>query len=217
VPRVACAAVGPLRLAPVGVPLPEQLDPARRLARSASETTKALAARVERLIGTAPTISPLRRRAEVALAGSVLMLALSAAVVVPSYLSVDRQVDGLSFGYLLPPSDGPVESPAFATFRALTPGAAVSVSPPGEATASQQAPASDVDAETSVPMPCPCVETPAQLNQRIGASEPARAHSWAADGYAPYRYRHTDVAARELWTLSDSGPQLGVFLVTRLR
>lgn len=215
VPRVACAAAGPLRLAPVGIPLPERLDPAdrRRMARSASETTRVLAARVERLIGVAPVLSPLRRRAEFALAASVLMLALSASVVVPSYLSVDRQVDGLSFGYLLPPSDGPVESPAFATFRALTPRTTVAVS---GADHLMDGTAHD-SATASVPMPCPCVETPAQLNQRIGASEPARAHSWAADGYAPYRYRHTDVAARELWTLSDSGPQVGVFLVTRPR
>ncbi|MGH8903882.1 MAG: M56 family metallopeptidase [Egibacteraceae bacterium] len=214
VPRLACAAAGPLRLAPVGVPLPERLDPARqrRLTRSASETTKALAARVERLIGAAPVLSPLRRRAEVALAASVLVLALSAAVVVPSYLAVDRQVDGLSFGYLLPPPDGPVESPAFATFRALTPQAAVSVSQ-----ADHLAAVTAREVPVGVPMPCPCVETPAQLNQRIGASEPPRVHSWAADGYAPYEYRHTDVAARELWTLSDSGPQVGVFLVTRSR
>lgn len=214
VPRVACAAVGPLRLAPVGAPLPERLDPAgqRRLARSASETTKALAARVERLIGAAPAPSPLRRRAEVALAASVLLLALSAAVVVPSYLAVDRQVDGLSFGYLRPPLDGPVESPAFATFRALTPRSALTASQARHLSSAQ-----DPVVAMGVPMPCPCVETPAQLNQRIAASEHARARSWAADGYAPYEYRHTDVAARELWTLSDSGPQVGVFLVTRPR
>lgn len=218
VPRVACAAVGPLRLAPVGVPVPERLDAAdrRRMARSASETTRALAARVERLIGATPELSPLRRRAEFALAASVLMLALSASVAVPSYLSADRQVDGLSFGYLLPPSDGLVESPAFATFRALTPRTTAAVSGTDDLTAGRQAAPAD-SAAASMPMPCPCVEMPAQLNQRIGAREPARAHSWAADGYAPYRYRHTDVAARELWTLSDSGPQVGVFLVTRPR
>ncbi|MGH8898694.1 MAG: M56 family metallopeptidase [Egibacteraceae bacterium] len=218
VPGMACAAVGPLRLAPVGAPLPERLDPTGRwLARSASQMTKALAARVERLIGAVPVLSPLRRRTEVALAASVLVLALSAAVVVPSYLAVDRQVDGLSFGYLLPPPDGPVESPAFATFRALTPRSATAVPDAGRLAVSQQATAYDPVAAAGVPMPCPCVETPAQLGQRIGASEPARAHSWAADWYAPYEYRHTDVAARELWTLYDSGPQVGVFLVTRPR
>lgn len=219
VPRVACAAAGPLRLAPVGGLLSERFDPAdqRRLTRSASETTRALAARVERLIGAAPALSPLRRRAEFALAASVLMLALSAAVVVPSYLSVDRHVDGLSFGYLLPPSDGPVESPAFATFRALTPSATAVVPEARHLSTGQRSVGQGSSPVADVPMPCPCVETPAQLNQRIGASEPSRAHSWAADGYAPYEYRHTDVAARELWTLSDSGPQVGVFLVTRPR
>jgi beta-lactamase regulating signal transducer with metallopeptidase domain len=217
VPRVACAATGPLRLAPVDAPLLERNHPANlRLARSASETTKALAARVERLIGAEPVLSPLRCRAEVALAASVLLLAMSAAVVVPSYLAVDRQVDGLSFGYLLPPSDGPVESPAFATFRALTPRSSVA-SQGGHRAVRPPVTAYDLTAGIGVPMPCPCVETPAQLSQRIGASEPARVHSWAADGYAPYEYRRTDVAARELWTLSDSGPQVGVFLVTRPR
>lgn len=212
-PTVACAAVGPLRPASAGAPLSAHGHTVT-LAHSASETTKALAARVERLIRTLPVLSTTRQRAEVALAATVLVLALSAAVIVPSYLAVDQRVDALSFGYLLPPSDGPVESPAFATFRALTPPVttvdpfAAEHSPVSQSAVTQEA-------APSVPMPCPCVETPAQLHQRIGASEPARTPSWAAEGYAPYEFRRTDAAARELWTLSDSGPQVGVFLVTR--
>ena len=184
-PHLACAATGSLKLAPVGAPL--------------------VAARVERLIDAAPAPSPLRRAAEFALAAGILAVGLSATVVVPSYLAVDRQVDALSFGYLRAPSEeGPVESPAFATFRALA-------TPPA---VTPQTPA--VPAEP-IPAPCPCVESPAQLHQRLGATEPPERHSWAAEGYAPYEFRPTDAAARELWTLSDSGPQVGVFLVTRPR
>jgi Zn-dependent protease with chaperone function len=188
---MTCAATGSLRLAPVGAPL--------------------VAARVERLIGAPPALSALRRRAEFALAAGIVAVALTAAVVVPSYVAVDHQVDALSFGYLRPAAEGPVESPAFATFRALTPPAAV----PADGTA----PEVDlpVAGAVQVPRPCPCVESPAQLHQRHGATEPPRSHSWSADGVAPYTFRPTDAAARELWTLSESGPQLGVFLVTRPR
>ncbi|MGH8910191.1 MAG: M56 family metallopeptidase [Egibacteraceae bacterium] len=214
-PQLICAAVGPLRLATadgwhVGV---------RKPPRSASETTRALAARVERLIALAPALSPLRCRAEVALAAGVLAIALSAAVVVPSYLAVARQVDALSFAYLLSPSDGPVESSAFATFRSLTsPSGRMAGDNDAIRAASQYAGAiQGIAASPALSLPCPCIESPAQLHQRKAASEPARTHSWGADGYAPYEFRQTDSAARELWTLSDSGPQVGVFLVTRPR
>ncbi len=212
-PQLVCAATGPLRLAPAGAPIPHG---GRKPGRSMSETTRSLSARVERLIRSAPVLSPLRCRAEVALAVTVLAVALCAAVVLPSYLAVARQVDALSFGYLLAPSEGPVESPAFATFRALT-STSPEVAPDSTRAVQDEAPGTVAGGVVTPPMPCPCVESPAQLHQRTGASEPPRTHSWAADGYAPYEFRQTDSAARELWTLSDSGPQVGVFLVTRPR
>ncbi|MGH8932391.1 MAG: M56 family metallopeptidase [Egibacteraceae bacterium] len=211
-PQLVCAATGPLRLAPAA-PIPHR---ARNARRAMSETTKSLSARVERLIKSTPVISPLRCRAEVALAVTVLAVALCAAVLLPSYLAVARQVDALSFGYLLAPSEGPVESPAFVTFRALT-SAPAEVARDSTRAVQDEATGAVAGNVVTPPMPCPCVESPAQLHQRIGASEPPRTHSWAADGYAPYEFRQTDSAARELWTLSDSGPQVGVFLVTRPR
>jgi Zn-dependent protease with chaperone function len=228
-PHLVCAATGPLRLATAGAGQAH----VRRPSRSVSETTKALRARVERLIEVPPALSMLRCQAEVALAAGVLAVALSAAVLVPSYLAVDRQVDALSFGYVLAPSEGPVESPAFATFRALTaptqapsrvaPAKGVSLDAIVQRGAAQPITVLDSglqeedDHPALLPMPCPCVESPAQLHHRMGASEPPRTRSWGADGYAPYEFRQTDAAARELWTLSDSGPQVGVFLVTRPR
>jgi beta-lactamase regulating signal transducer with metallopeptidase domain len=223
-PQFVCAAIGPLQLATAQG---ERVS-AYRPPKAVSETTKALAARVERLIEATPALSPLRRRAEVALAAGVLAIALSAAVVVPSYLAVARRVDALSFGYLLSPAHGPIESPAFATFRALTsPVTDVTLHGEGQdaiadgmtTVGSSQDGITRDAAETPAArlMPCPCIESPAQLQQRVAAGEPPRNHSWSADGYAPYEFRQTDSAARELWTLSDSGPQVGVFLVTRPR
>ena len=202
--RVACAAVGPLRLAPA-----DGLRPAPVL--PLSHAAKAVAVRVERLIAAVPVMTPWRRNAEVILAASVLLAGTSAAVVVPSYLATIRHVDALSFGYLVPPPQQPTEAPAFATFRALTPDTAQAAAGSAPAALSPAAPA-----ERNA---CPCVETRTQLEQRVGASGAPRTHGWSDEDYRPYQLSEvgaeaTVPAARPLWTLSDSGQQVGFFLVT---
>jgi Zn-dependent protease with chaperone function len=78
-----------------------------------------LTARVQRLLHARPELSLERRAAEIGLAGAVLAVAGAAAIGVPAWISSGLDAGGLSFGYLGAARGAPVESPAFATFRAL--------------------------------------------------------------------------------------------------
>jgi Zn-dependent protease with chaperone function len=201
--RVTCAAIGGVRLVAADGPRPASVP--------LSQTAKAVAVRVERLIAAGPLMTPWRRNAEVILAALVLLAGTSAAVMVPSYLATIRHVDALSFGYLVPPPQQPTEAPAFATFRALTPDSAQAAD---DSVSAALSPADPVERNA-----CPCVETRTQLEQRVGASSAPKTHGWSDEDYRPYQLSEVGAdagvpAARPLWTLSDSGQQVGFFLVT---
>lgn len=193
-PRVACAAVA-LRPSPAygyGAP------PAR-----------AVTARVERLLDAPVAPGACRRTAEVVLSLLVLAVAAAVATLVPGWIAVDLNAESLSFGYLAEAPVAPAESPALATFRALTTAPTGAASAPG---------ARRVDDA------CPCVETQAQLAAGTPALGRVQAPSmlWrAGEDHAPWQVtappRGDDVrAARPLWTLTHSGPQVGFFVTARM-
>jgi Zn-dependent protease with chaperone function len=201
-PAAACAAVPVWGLRPVAVggrpPAPAPL----------SETARALAVRVERLISLAPAVSSRRRRIEVSLAGLVLAAATGTSIAVPAWFA-SQDMYGVSFA-VLSAHTTPVESPAFATFRALTPQA-------GETGTTTSTIGGTLDAGDDSSA-CPCLETRAQLRGEVAATGP-RSQSgmlWAPAGADAWELpERAAVRARPLWTLTDSGPQVGFFLVGR--
>lgn len=220
---MACAATPNLRLATAG---------GGSVTAGPSEAVRALTARVERLIERAPAITAGRRRVETALAAVIMTSATMAALVVPSWLHTGYDTYSLSFGYLAPPASPSAESPAFATFRHLAPepealapevpdrvAAGVAASVPEGATPDRIAAETTRDSMLSHTDPgCLCVESQAEL--RAGVAE-QRATSpqmlwrdtdrpaWEVDHLADNRGVRP---ARPLWTLSDTGPQVGFFV-----
>lgn len=218
-PRMACAALGsslggslgtfggnrahggPLALAGVGSTAP--VTPAMRV----------VTARIERLLSQprAP-FTRLRRRAEVVLAATVMLAAVVAALVLPGWVVTGFNAYSLSFVYLSAPPAQEVESPAFSTFRALTP----------ERTAADRSRQRAVTAGAVPSSPaCPCVESQAQLHRGVaarGVPAPPRM-LWRAAGQDPWEFTNlwgrTELESRPLWTLTDSGSQVGFFLLAR--
>ncbi len=184
---------------------------------SVGETVKTIAVRVERLIARAPAPTRLRQRAEAGLAAAAIVTGTTAALMVPAWIDTRLDGENLTFVYLSAPPVLPVESPALATFRSLTPTAdelpAVAAAQPDPAEiGSQPAPAG---------AGCPCVESRADLARRepaVGQSAPARLSWGSADRPAwDVRSRYGDApvrTARPLVLLSDTGAQVGVFLVS---
>lgn len=194
-----CGAVpGRLALAPSGV-----------VGGSHPSRLALVTARVERLIADLPAPCRLRRHAEVGLAAAVLAAGTSAALTVPSWIATDLNADSLSFVVLSAPAVTQVESPAFETFRSLTPPAA-------------QADDSDVSAHTPAVPPegCTCVESQADLlagKPAAGPPVPSRLAWGAADRPAWDMAAAAEGirSARPLWTVADSQTQVGFFLVSR--
>lgn len=194
VPRSACAAV-----ASSGI--------ARWEADGMSAAARLVTVRVERLVACAPVLGRPRQACELALALMVLGVAFTTALVVPGHLARAYNAYSLSFAYVTKTSDAPVESPAFATFRALAPAPAtvrasaepIVLPPPRPSTA-----------ET-----CPCVETQAQLLAGSGPDAVAApVMQWRMTDEDPWQARDNTVHARPLWTLSDTGPHVGFFVVS---
>jgi Zn-dependent protease with chaperone function len=202
--RTVCAAV-PGRLAmPSGV----------LVGRPEGAGMKVITARVERLIARVPAPTRLRRWSELAVASAVLVAGTSAAVTVPSWIATELDARSLSFLYLGAPPAAPVESPAFATFRNLTP-----EEPTTSATAATAMTGPSFSLSPERVDGCPCVETQAQL--RGGDAREQRAASnrlawssgqpaWQMSDAAPSGSIRT---ARPLWRLNDTGSQVGFFLV----
>jgi Zn-dependent protease with chaperone function len=206
--RVACGAVGGVVLVGDGL---KRRPGGRRRTRS----TQVVTTRVERLIDGQPGTSVWRRTGEVLLALAVLAAAASAALLVPGWLASDYDADELSFTYLAAPPQVPVESPAFATFRALAP----------ERRSRAGTPVSDGVTTPLVaardPQACPCVESQAQLHAGSAATAPATSTRmlWRSADYDLWEVSDPADearvrAARPLWTLSDSGPQVGFFVLS---
>lgn len=174
---------------------------------------KVITARVERLIARLPAPGRLRRWSELALAAGVLAAGMTAALTVPSWIATDLNAGSLSFLYLGAPPATPVESPAFTTFRALTPDRA-----PAAAGAETAAP-SGFGLTADPVAGCPCVESQAQLRTGepvASRSMPSRL-AWSSGRPAwemiePAR-GGTLQTARPLWRITESGTQVGFFLV----
>lgn len=212
-PQLGCAAVHGRRLALAGGDRRGTEPPLRGAA-------KVISLRVERLIARAPVVPLWRRRAEIALAAGVLAAATTASLAVPGWIVAQHDADMFAFAYLTAQPSSPVESPAFTTFRQLAPPA-----PPAPDTVGTQrstttgAASLAAGAERGI---CPCVESQAQLRKKVPASDstpPAHMlwrsgeqRTWELD---PLHRQGSVRAARPLLTLSDSGPQVGFFLVGR--
>lgn len=214
VPQVACAALGALRPAPARGLLTGQTRSGPRGA-ALGDAAGMIAARVERLIERAPELPRWRRSAEGMLASMVLALGTTAAIVLPSWIATELNAYSLSFWYLGAPLQEPgpaepvTESPALATFRALAP-----QRPSAEGlttSAARLQPGASPQADG-----CPCVETQAQLRAGRAATGLSRADGmlWRSEDRKPWELDDTR-RARPLWTLTDAGPQVGVFLVGR--
>lgn len=170
---------------------------------------KVITARVERLIARLPAPSPLRRAVEVFMAAGVLAAGTSAALTLPAWIATDLQAPSLSFVYLSAPPAAPAESPAFATFRALTPATAAVT------TATQE----DFTLTPATVAGCPCVESQAELRagEAAAASRSAARLAWSS-GRPAWEMTEgpatqTVQTARPLWRIGDSGSQVGFFLV----
>lgn len=194
-PQLACAAVG-------------------AATATATPARDALTQRVERLL-EAPgrALSRRRRRLEAALAVGLVLTGGVAAWVVPGWVSRELDAYSLSFIYLAPPPAGQVESPAFATFRALTTADTTPRYRPG--------PAAPAKLAMRDPALCPCVESITQLRQgEAFQAEPAPPRMlWRAAGHDAWEIANLGDGARlrsrPLLALTDGGPQMGFFVVGR--
>ena len=178
-----------------------------------SEAARIVAARVERLVSPLPRPTVVRLGLEIWIAALVILAASAAAVVLPSWIATDLDTYSVAFGYVPPPAQ-PVESPAFATFRALAPAVSSQVGLSGWE-AQRMRPVTAAES----PSTCPCIETQAQWHAELPATAPpvppvmtwrrTSAPSWAVGPAAG------SVEARPLLTLTEAGPQVGFFVVAR--
>ncbi|HVM20732.1 MAG TPA: M56 family metallopeptidase [Egibacteraceae bacterium] len=171
--------------------------------------------RVERLVSAPPVRSRGGRALESWVTAVVLVAALVGAVVVPPWIASELDTYSIAIGYVPPPAD-PVESAAFATFRALAPapvaGGGLEGYPPS--TRPSMAPASG-----NLSVGCPCVETQAQWLAGAPATVPKAPEGMAwqrspMPAWASVAARDA-VRARPLLTLTDAGPQVGFFVVAQ--
>lgn len=218
-PPLVCAAVPGRRLAFSGAG--SDTDVSEGASRNLTEEARAITARVERLITRRPRPPGWRRRVETAGVGGVLVAATAASLVLPGWIVAQHDTDMFAFGYLTAQPSTMADSPAFATFRQLAP------SPGAPADAMSAASASTTQAVGGVSVPgtdrgaCPCVETQAQLRNAVAATGPgAPTHMlWRSGGHRTWELdplaREGVHSARPLLTLSDSGPQVGFFLLGR--
>jgi Zn-dependent protease with chaperone function len=184
----------------------------RRRPAAVSEGAGVVAARVERLVAGPGSITARRDSAEVLLAAAMIVVASAATLVVPSWIATDLGAYSLAFGYV-PPPEQPVESAAFATFRALAPVATADDSLMGwERTRMRPL------EEASEPAAgCPCIESPAQWLAATPAQapRPPQRMAWRATRVPTWDVAPQPgaVQARPLLTLPEA--EVGFFLVGR--
>jgi Zn-dependent protease with chaperone function len=178
---------------------------------------KVITARVERLIARVPAPSVLRHCAEVGLAAVVLAVGTSAALSLPRWIATDLGADSLSFVYLSAAPSAPVESAAFATFRALTPPPR---SPDVPSTSSGRV--TTPSQQSAAQRGCPCIESQAQWESGVAATGRGapRRLAWGSDERPVWDMSEPNGStavrtARPLMTLGDTGPQVGFFVVSR--
>ena len=178
-----------------------------------SSGARTVAARVERLVTPAPVHSGLRQACELSVAALVIVAASVATLVVPRWIANELNAYSLAFGYVPPPAE-PVESPAFATFRALAPVTDATLALHGyERTMSP-----DVRLPEHVST-CPCVETQAQWLAGVpaAAKDETDDMAWRSTANPTWDVAPApgSVKARPLLTLPEARPQLGFFVVAR--
>ncbi|MGH3664538.1 MAG: hypothetical protein ACRDU8_00350, partial [Egibacteraceae bacterium] len=170
---------------------------------------RVVSARVERLITPPPAVSAARRSLEIALVAFLLVGGTVAAQALPSWIARDLDTSTLNIVYV-PPTRAPVESPAFTTFRALTP--------------DQDLPEPSVDEPVRVallqgawprpptPAPwCTCLEPGAQSSFRAATQEQRMA--WRSS--TAVRDSAQRVGAHPLLTFDDASSRVGSFLLAR--
>lgn len=208
-PRVAslqaCAAVDVATLPRLRLP---------RRSGGMSSGARTVAARVERLVAQAPQRSAARQAAEVSIAVAVVAAASVAALVAPRWIADELNTYSVAFGYVPPPAE-PVESPAFATFRALAPSDAQNGPSRSDERSFASLRAVDVDGIS----PCPCIETQAQwLGGKVAAAPRQRATmAWRRTASPSWDVapKAGSVSARPLLTVPEARPQLGFFVVAQ--
>ena len=174
-----------------------------------ARATAAVTARVLRLVHPVPTVSDVRRRTELALAALLCAMGTVLALAVPSWVSTTLDARALSFAYVPPPAV-PVESPAFATFRALTPAPALPMQlEEADREALRRAGPMSATAPVSA---CPCLEVAARPTLRAAGSRLAREPmAWRDVAHGA----GSADAVRPLWAMHNAGPDVGFFLVGR--
>ena len=218
VPATACAAAGaslgwrwiPARLVPAGLTPWPAADPASVIKR-----------RVERLISALPSPSGRRRRAESMAGAVVTVVAVVAALLAPTWLS-HRHTDLLGIFYLTSQPTSAVESPAFTTFRALTPEVPTSAREVlsgltfgGPSAGSDEAPVPH-NGDNAAAM-CPCVPTPGQLAAGTSASPGAGGMTWGTHAWERQQERNQArlQANRRLLLMNGTDQQFGFLTAGR--
>lgn len=183
-------------------------------AATANSSVELISARVERLIERPPSLTRWRRRAETAVAAGVVAVGTGAALTMPGWVASAYDTNGLALGYVPVQASAPTESPAFATFRYLV----------SQSDSAEQLPAAPVSSTPADATGCPCVETSAQLRAAEPATgqEPSTRMLWRRTGEDPWkldslRPERSVHPARPVWTLRDSGPQVGLFVMGQSR
>lgn len=177
-----------------------------------SDGALVVAERVERLVSGSRGRSAARQVAEVSVAAVLIVAASAATLVVPPWIATELDAYSLAIGYVPPPAQT-VESPAFATFRALAPFAGATEELRGyERTFAPGAPVAAERIGT-----CPCVESQAQWLAGVPATGPAPdpTMTWRRTASPTWAVRPGvgSVRARPLLTLRETGPQVGFFVV----
>ena len=184
----------------------------RRRQPALSPAVQVVTARVERLVSTAPRVTAARQAAEVVLAAAVIVAASTATLIVPSWIATDLGAYSLAFGYVPPPAE-PVESPAFATFRALAPTSTAGAELQGWERTNLRPAAANAELSSS----CPCIESPAQWLAGMPATAPRTPPrmAWRSNAAPTWDVNPgpDSVRARPLLTLPEA--QVGFFVVGR--
>lgn len=193
----ACAAVAPAAVPWLRLP-----------ARQGPRLQPHVLVRVQRLISPLQAVTRRPRRRDLGLPLSVLTLAVTFGLVVPAWMTQALHNDGVLLQLFSASAPAQVESPAFATFRAMAPSelAAVGASP----------------AATGEHQLCPCVETSAQLRAGRSAVGPPTSSPmvWSSDGREAWQLQRLHEQARfrvdqELLMLRGGRREIGFFTVSQ--
>jgi hypothetical protein len=166
--------------------------------------------RVQRLIKPLTVAAEPSQHRELVLPFTVLTLAVAIGVVIPAWITQVLHNDGVLLRVFAAPAVTQVESPAFATFRALAPRQV------RQPTTTAVPTGGDVD-----PL-CPCVESPAQLRAGRSAGEALTTSQlvWSSDGRDAWELNRIHEQARlrvnqKLLSWQGAQREVGFFTVSR--